>query len=586
MAPDTHHSPLARRAPPPEPSAPEAPECQASPVLAPAPAPPRSADAAPPRFRAARLRSLTWRVLAVNMIAVVLLAMGLLYLDRYKQRLIEAQLDSLAVQGAIFAAALGEAAVTSNIALGQDTLTALARPMVRRLAVPARLRARLFAANGDLIADSQYIGMVRGGVEVAPLPPLREASPVITALLDAYDWLVEALTLGAPYPPFIDSPSQVAGDFPEAQRALAGDTARSVRTAPSGNLILTVAVPVQRYKQVLGVLMLSAGSADIETALRDVRLEILTVLGAMLVVIVALSLWLAGTIARPVRRLVAAAYAVRAGAGPGAGAEIPDLTARGDEIGALSGALREMTSALWARVEAIEGFAADVAHEIKNPLSSLRSAVETASRVTDPEKQRRLMAVILDDVQRLDRLISDISDASRLDAELGRAQLSRVDLSGLLATLMEMEQVAADVCGAAAPRLVLDLPDGDPVMVNGIEDRLAQVFRNVIANAVSFSPPRGTIRVAARVEGPRVRVTIEDQGPGLPEGKLEAIFDRFYTERPPGEKFGTHSGLGLSISRQIVDAHRGRIWAENAPGPDGRTAGARFTIELSAAPRA
>lgn len=536
------------------------------------------------RLGQVKLRSLIWRVLAVNMVTVLMLALGLLYLDRYKQNLIDAQLDSLTVQGNIFAAALGEAAVTSNPAAGRDTLTALARPMVRQLAVPAKLRARLFAANGDLIADSQYIGMVRGGVEVAPLPPLNNGNMIVSAVLDAYDWLVSLLPTGPHYPPYKDNPSQRARNFPVAQKALSGDIGRSVRERSDGGLVLSVAVPVQRYKQVLGALMLSSGSADIEEALRDVRVEILTVLGVMLVVIVALSLWLAGTIARPVRRLAAAADAVRTGAGRASGAEIPDLTRRGDEIGALSGALRDMTEALGARVVAIEGFAADVAHEIKNPLSSLRSAVETASRVDDPVKQRRLMAIILDDVQRLDRLISDISDASRLDAELGRAQLSRVNLTGLLGTLAQVEQTAADARGEDAPKLVLDLPAGAPIMVRGIEDRLAQVFRNLISNAVSFSPPGGEIRIGVRIQGGDVFVTVEDRGPGLPEGKLEAIFNRFYTERPPGEKFGTHSGLGLSISKQIVEAHRGRIWAENVM-VDGRVAGARFTVQLTAAPR-
>jgi two-component system sensor histidine kinase ChvG len=544
-------------------------------ATAPEPAP---ASAAARFFGGFRLRSLTARVLAVNMVAVVILAFGLLYLDRYKQNLIDSHLDSLAIQGGIFAAALGEAAVTTNLAAGQDTLTALARPMVRRLAVPARLRARLFAANGDLIADSQFVGMVRGGVEVAPLPPPRDGG-VLTALVDAYDWLVGLVPTGREYPEYVDPPNARAADFAEAQRALGGERTRIVRSRADGGLVLSVAVPVQRYKQVLGALMVTAGSVEIEESLREVRTEILSVLGVVLVVIVALSLWLAGTIARPVRRLAAAAQSV--GAGPGEAGEIPDLTSRGDEIGNLSGALRDMTAALRARIDAIEGFAADVAHEIKNPLTSLRSAVETASRVEDPVKQRRLMTVILDDVQRLDRLISDISDASRLDAELGRARLGRVDLSGLLAILVEVEQTAADARKADAPRLVLDLPPGGPVTVRGIEDRLAQVFRNLIANAVSFSPPRGEIRITVRLGRKSALITVEDQGPGLPEGKFEAIFNRFYTERPAGEKFGTHSGLGLSISRHIVEAHRGRIWAENIVA-DGRVTGARFSVRLIA----
>jgi two-component system sensor histidine kinase ChvG len=545
--------------------------------------------AAPVRFWAGalkllaftRLRSLTVRVLAVNMVAVLMLAMGLLYLDRYRQNLIVTQLDSLAIQGSIFAAALGEAAVASNPSVGRDTLTAFARPMVRRLAVPAQLRARLFAANGDLIADSQHVGMLRGGVEVTPLLPPR-AHGIVTSMLDAYDWIVGHFSSGPEYPLYAENFIPLARHYPEAQKALTGEPARSVRQTRAGRLILSVALPVQHYKHVLGVLMVSAGDAKINEALRNVRVEIISVLGGVLVLIVALSLWLAGTIARPVRRLAAAAAEVRAGRG--VSVEIPDLTGRGDEIGDLSGALRDMTAALWARMGAIEGFAADVAHEIKNPLTSLRSAVETASKIDDPVKQRRLMSIILDDVQRLDRLISDISDASRLDAELGRTRLRRVDLSGLLATLLEVEVAAAESHGPSAPKLFLDLPEDDPISVRGIEDRLVQVLRNLIANATSFSPPGGTVLIAARRKDARVTVTIEDQGPGLPDGKLEAIFDRFYSERPVDEKFGTHSGLGLSISKQIIDAHRGRIWAENMIA-DGRVAGARFTVVLMAAHR-
>jgi two-component system sensor histidine kinase ChvG len=231
-------------------------------------------------------------------------------------------------------------------------------------------------------------------------------------------------------------------------------------------------------------------------------------------------------------------------------------------------------------MRAIESFAADVSHEIKNPLSSLRSAVETAARLEDPAKQRRLLAVVLDDVERLDRLITDISDASRLDAELSRIELLPIDIGAMLKALVEVHQAAQN---DGAPRLVLDLPErGRDLIVMGIESRLSQVFRNVIANAVSFSPPQGEIRLIARPGGHAVLVTVEDQGPGIPEDKLTAIFDRFYTERPPGEKFGTHSGLGLSISKQIVEAHRGMIWAENRRAPAGAVIGARFVIRLRA----
>jgi two-component system sensor histidine kinase ChvG len=229
-------------------------------------------------------------------------------------------------------------------------------------------------------------------------------------------------------------------------------------------------------------------------------------------------------------------------------------------------------------MSAIERFAADVAHEIKNPLSSLRSAVETATRLEDLTKKQRLMAIILDDVERLDRLITDISDASRLDAELGRLELTPVDIAAMLQALVDVDDATRT---ANSPRLVLAISKNDrSLIVPGIETRLSQVFRNVIGNAVSFSPPIGEIRLTARHDGRAVLVVVDDEGPGIPDDKLTAIFDRFYTERPLGEKFGTHSGLGLSISKQIVEAHRGMIWAENRKDPGGTIVGARFCIRL------
>jgi len=238
-------------------------------------------------------------------------------------------------------------------------------------------------------------------------------------------------------------------------------------------------------------------------------------------------------------------------------------------------------------MDAIERFAADVAHEIKNPLTSLRSAVETVSRIQDPARRDKLMAIIADDVQRLDRLISDISNASRLDAELSRAALEPVDIGAMLRTLADIHRTTAeddeeDGDGAeAAPQVVIEPPRGGSLTVKGLEGRLTQVFQNLIANALSFSPPGGQVRLTARrTPDGAVEVTVSDDGPGIPEGKEEAIFERFYTERPAGEKFGTHSGLGLSISKQIVEAHGGTIRADNRLGAGGETVGAVFTVRL------
>ena len=528
--------------------------------------------------------SLTWRILALNVLALVTLVVGLLYLDRYRASLIETELDSLTVQAQIVAEAIGEAAVSTNPAEGQDYLMANTRPLVRRLAEPANLRARLFAINGDLIADSRSLTGPGGMVQITELPPPEPEPEALDHVVDAYEWVL-GLFSQREFQPYRESAPQVATDYPEALRALRGETGRAVRTASHGGLILSVAVPVSRYKQVLGAIMLSTDSRGIEESLRSVRIDILNVFAIVLIATVLMSLYLAGTIAQPVRRLAEAA--VHVSLGQGRKVEIPDLSRRGDEIGDLSAALRDMTDALWSRMDAIERFAADVAHELKNPLSSLRSAVETVARIDDVAQQRKLMAIISDDVKRLDRLISDISDASRLDAELSRAESQPVDIAKLLTTLVEIHQMTAPEGGV---HLESHIADAKNLVVFGIEDRLVQVFRNLISNALSFSPAGGTILLRAWREGPWVQIAVEDQGPGIPPDKLEAIFDRFYTERPKGEKFGTHSGLGLSISQQIVIAHNGRIWAENlvddTPGAAGRVRGARFVVALHAAPHA
>jgi two-component system, OmpR family, sensor histidine kinase ChvG len=519
---------------------------------------------------------LTRRILAVNVLALALLAGGFLYLGKYQASLVSQQIEALKMQGEVFAAALGEGAVLDSVDEGEILLPDLARQMMRRLVEPTRARARLFDIKGDVIADSHVLRGPGDSVQVLELPAPEAKGSIVRIADGVYDWIVDKLPRRKHYPVYRESASPRAEDYPEVARALLGETGSAIRSDPAnGGLVLSVAIPVQRYKQVLGAVMLSTSSGEIEEAVRTVRLELLRIFGVALLVTVLLSFYLAGTIARPIRRLAAAAERAR---GRGARVEIPDFTRRGDEIGDLSGSLREMTDALWQRISAIESFAADVAHEIKNPLGSLRSAVETAVRIEDPANQRRLMAIILDDVERLDRLITDISDASRLDAELGRLELAPIDIAAMLEALVDIHESTR---GRGTPRLVLDLADrGRGLVVPGIETRLSQVFRNVIANAISFTRPHGEIRLRARHDGRAVLITVEDEGPGIPEDKLTAIFDRFYTERPAGEKFGTHSGLGLSISKQIVEAHRGRIWAENHKDVSGTICGARFSIRL------
>ncbi|MGE5506555.1 MAG: stimulus-sensing domain-containing protein [Actinomycetota bacterium] len=534
-----------------------------------------------PRRRWKRWRPLasplTRRILAVNLLAPVILVVGLLYLDRYKQGLIRSELAGLTTQAEMVAGAVGEGAVTEE-ALGFLELNKeMSQILVRRLAESAQVRARLFGTVGELVADSRFILGTGGAVQVEELPP-----PPSTGWRARLGTFWEELSTWMPVdeslPPYVEQADQHAEHYEEALAALAGRTDWAVRRRHNGSLLLSVAVPVQRYKQVVGAIMLTADGTNVARNLFQVRLAIVEVFAVTLAITIGLSLYMAGTIARPIRRLALAAEQVRHG--HGRGHVIPDLSWRGDEIGELSVAYREMTEALWRRMDAIEAFAADVAHEIKNPLTSLRSAVETAARVTDAGQQRRLLAIVQDDVARLDRLISDISDASRLDAELSRAETEPVAMAAMVETLAEVYRATTEDSKIA---FTVEVPADDRLTVDGIESRLVQVLRNLIANAVSFSPPGGSIRLAAGRDGKWVRLTVEDDGPGIPENKLDAIFERFYTERPQNEKFGTHSGLGLSISKQIVDAHGGAIRAHNRTDDDGRVLGARFVVKLPAA---
>ena len=544
---------------------------------------PTDAAAAHPRLarHRHRLSPLTRRILAVNLMALAILFGGQLYLDEYHRRLIDAELEGLRVQAELFAGALAEGAIdpetaASGTEAGQKLAIEPARQIVRRLVGQGRVRARLFEPGGVMVADSRVLVGPGGAVEVQVLPPPASGDIFATWIDAAYDWVFNRLPRRDSFEPYREPAPQTAADYDEARRALIGETARIVRIAENDRLLLAAAVPVQRFRQIVAALLLTVESTEIDEAMRQVRLDILKLFALASAITALLSIYLAGTIVRPIRRLSEAADRVRRG--QGRNLVIPDLSRRADEIGDLSGSLREMTEALWQRLDAIERFAADVAHEIKNPLTSLNSAVETVQRVTDPAQRTKLLAIIADDVRRLNRLISDISDASRLDAELSRAETEPVDLARMLAALVETHM--ATRTDETAPRLALDIPPGAAGVIAGIESRIAQVFRNLIANAISFSPPGGVIGLALVEQADTVIVAVEDAGPGLPEGKLEAIFDRFYSERPKGEKFGTHSGLGLSISKQIVAAHGGNIRAENRRGPDGRVAGARFIVRL------
>ena len=534
----------------------------------------------PIRLKRRAISPITWRILAVNLFALGVLVAGLLYLGEYRRNLITTELASLQKRTDMFAAALGEGAVatdsTGNFIRHQALVPNAARNMIHRLVEPTGTRARLFGADGVLIVDSRLLFGPGGFVQIEDLPPPGGGKSAASWLLEIYDAVVRLIPGFDELPKYRENPIQRAADYVEVVHALNGEDAAAVRGLHNG-MVLSVAAPVQRYKQVLGALMLSKDSREIDAAMYDVRINILKVFGVALTITVLLSFYLAGTIARPIRRLAAAAEQVRYS--HNRQVKIPTFPGRTDEIGELAHILSEMTEALWARMDAIEGFAADVAHEIKNPLTSLHSAVETIARVEDPDQQRKLMGIIQEDVRRLDRLITDISDASRLDAELSRAETQDVDLAGMLGVVVDIQNSTRTDDG---PQIDLQLPERHKMAVQGIEGRLVQVFRNIIANAASFSPRDGKIVVRAIRGVDTIEIEINDDGPGIPAGKEADIFDRFYSERPEGEAFGTHSGLGLNISKQIVEAHGGNVWAENRLSETGGVVGARFIVRLPA----
>ena len=504
---------------------------------------------------------------------------GLLYLGQYRESLIEAEIETLGVQAEVLAAAVAESSATAStegsIAL---VVPGPAAAMVRRMAEVTGARARLFDLRGVAVADSWLLLAPIGPVQREELPPPPGGSGPVAWALRLFDRLIEILPGPALNQPlYREGPGATAADYEEVQYALAGGGGWAVRAAPGGGTVLSAAAPVQFYKQVLGAVLVSRGSQRIDSAVFEVRGAILSLFLVALAFTVAMSLFLAQTIARPLARLAAAAERIRSGVRPGQ--RLPDFDRRNDEIADLARSLRAMTEVLMRRLEANERFAADVAHELKNPLTSVRSAAETAARIQDPERRRQLLQIVLDDVARLDRLIGDISDASRLDAEMTRGAFAPVPIRPLLETLTATHAAAR---AEGPPGITLTADPDDLLMVEGFEDRLVQVFRNLVANAASFSPPDKPIRINAFAKDRRVVVQVDDAGPGIPPGKQEAIFERFYSERPATEVFGTHSGLGLSISRQIVEAHGGTITAENLYDREA-VAGCRFEIRLPAA---
>ena len=508
--------------------------------------------------------ALGWRIFLLNIVVFFVLIGGVSWVQSSRVGLVDERLSGVQDQARIVANTLAQYATNSET---RSLNVADAAPLLRELLAPTKLRARLYDTDGQLVIDTRNL-LARNIVQTIELPPIDEWSRFKRAVGNIYDGImgVESFTKLDPY----FEAGRDGRVYREVDKALMGDAASAQRVDEQGKPILSVGMPIQRFKAIYGVLFVSTEGGDIDDILREERTKLFEVFLLAFVAMVVSSLFLSSTIAEPVRRLAEAADRVRRGR---AGREtVPDLGNRDDEIGDLSHSFAAMTRALYDRIDAIERFAADVAHELKNPLTSLRSAVDMFSRATDDESRTRLMNIVRADVKRIDRLITDISDASRLDAELSRETSGPVDITRLLETISEVYRFS-DIPRGVKFELDVDLPP--EAIVLGRDERLGQVVRNLIDNAVSFSPEGGTVTVSAHAEGGMARITVEDEGPGIPPDNLESIFERFYTERPADQGFGKNSGLGLSIARQITTGLNGRIWAENR-----EQNGARFVVVL------
>ena len=537
------------------------------------------------------------------MVALTVLLGTILYMNQFREGLIDAKIESLLTQGRIVAGAIAGSATASPDAITIDPEKLLelkageslqprldpldnlrypinpeqVAPLLRVLIKPTQTRARIYDPDGILILDSRFL-YSGGQIQSFELPRVDGAEPDIGWIEYIGNTLNRILPQeNLPIYRDIDGPGT---QYPEVQSALTGAPRPVVRLTEEGRLTVSVAVPVQRFRAVLGVLLLSTEGDSIDRIVREERVEILRIFLVAAIVLLVLSALMASTIATPLRRLSAAAVQVRRGVK--SRVQIPDFSHREDEIGDLSASIGDMTNALYQRIEAIERFAADVSHELKNPLTSLRSAVETLPLAKTDQARERLLEVIQHDVKRLDRLITDISDASRLDADLVRDRIEHVDLAALLQNVIAANHQVAKRNKQVRINFQKDTKGAGKkgFYVAGHENRLGQVINNLLDNAISFvSEDNGEITVGLARNNNSIFFVVEDNGPGIQAENLDRVFERFYTDRAEHDGFGQNSGLGLSISRQIIEAHSGSIEVTNRT--DG-VSGARFIITLPA----
>jgi|APEBP8051073178_1049388.scaffolds.fasta_scaffold00013_18 two-component system sensor histidine kinase ChvG len=515
------------------------------------------------------------KIIVFNLLALVVLVSGVLFMNPFRDSLVLQREQGLVTEARLIANVFeaqipGTGAINMAAADGIDPTDTLSG-----IALAEGVSVFVFDPQGTLVASG-----IGKSAPVTDLPD-GERSTMITDFLNVvWDGVSGFLTGSKPQSEDTEAEVLARAVLPAA---LAGRTGADSATDPkTGAAVFSVATPILRDGQVLGAIALASAAGEIDRLVRFEREQVLQMFIVALLVSIGLSLVLASTIANPLSDLAAAAELGRdrnaRKMAPGR-VRIPDLAARPDEIGRLSVAMRGMVAALYDRIDANEQFAADVAHEIKNPLASLRSAVGTLRVAKRDDQREKLLDVIEHDVRRLDRLVSDISNASRLDSELVKEEETSFDL---LKTLSNLSEYLSKQAAEKGVDFITDLPP-EPIITQGLEARLAQVFVNLITNAISFCEEGDAVRVWARRRENRVLVVVEDTGPGIPEQALTKIFKRFYSERPSGD-FGNHSGLGLAISKQIVEAHGGVIWAENIRPTNADVTseplGARFVVGL------
>ena len=522
---------------------------------------------------------LTIRIMLVNIFALIFLGVGILYVDQVQKTLMQSRIDELIKDANIMAGALGESATENPDAT--ILLIEPAKNILTRLVGVTNIRTRYFDLNNELLIDSRDFDINR--VEVEDIMSKQLGVDNIWELVSGkVRILLDKIQKRDALEKYYEVENEMATDYPEVLEAIDGEISSRIRRLDEDLDIITVAVPIQRFRRVLGALMVSTDTGDVYDAVQNVRMTIIQFFCASLMITLLVSLFLAKTIVRPILRLARSADTISLGGK----SNIPDLSFRNDEIGDLSRSFRDMTMVLEKQIDAVANFAADVSHELKNPITSMRSAIETMDYAKTEEDTKKLKAIIGQDVKRLDRLISDISDISRLDAEMSHAKMKQVNLTMLLQTMVNIylstqkKNIPNIIMEFKKRRFKLKNGNISPYFVRGLDGQLSQVIRNLIDNAISFSKINGKIWIKMKRQNNMVEIVVEDEGIGIPENKLVNIFDRFYSERPKGEAFGKHSGLGLNICKQVVNAHGGEIYAANRYNKSNNIIGARFVVLL------